>query len=136
MLCYHEYCPVIGVAGLKELIYTADSAKGEALSKVESHTPKIEAPGSVRKGEVFRVKVSVGPHPNTLEHSIRYIELYVEEEGRAFNPILIGRYELTPVYSEPVVEAYLKLQKSGRLIALEYCNIHGLWESHREVKVE
>lgn len=126
---------MIGVAGLKELIYTAESAKGEALSKVESHTPKIEAPDSVRKGEVFKVKVSVGPHPNTLEHSIRSIELYVEEGGRAFNPILIGRYELTPVYSEPIVEAHLKLQKSGKLIAIEYCNIHGLWENYKEIKV-
>lgn len=123
------------MARLKELIYTAESAKGEALSKVESHTPKIEAPDSVKKGEVFKVKVSVGPHPNTLEHSIRSIELYIEEEGRAFNPILIGRYEFTPVYSEPIVEVYLKLQKSGKLIAVEYCNLHGLWESYREIKV-
>ncbi len=130
------FCSVIGVAGLRELIYTVGSARGEALSKVESHTPRIEAPDVVKKGEVFRVKVSVGPHPNTLEHSIRYIELYFEEEGRAFNPVLIGRYELTPVYSEPVVEAYLKLQKSGKLIALEYCNLHGLWENYRDVRVE
>lgn len=121
---------------LKNLIYDPRSARGEAISKVESHTPRIEAPDVVRKNEVFKVKITVGPHPNTVEHSIRYIELYLEEEGRPFNPILLGRFELTPVYSEPTVETYVKLSKPGRLIALEYCNLHGLWENSKEVKVE
>ncbi|MEM4691029.1 MAG: class II SORL domain-containing protein, partial [Desulfurococcaceae archaeon] len=89
----------------------------------------------VKKNEVFKVKVSVGPHPNTIEHSIRWIELYFEEEGRSFNPILIARFDFTPIYSEPTVEVYIKLNKSGRLIALEYCNLHGLWEAYKEVKV-
>lgn len=120
---------------LKTLIYDPKTAKGEAVSKVESHTPKIEAPSEVKKNEVFKVKITVGPHPNTVEHSIRWIELYFEEEGRAFNPVLIGRYDFTPVYSEPVVETYVKLAKSGRLIALEYCNLHGLWEASKEIKV-
>jgi superoxide reductase len=121
--------------GLKELIYEPGSVKGEAVSKVESHTPRIEAPDKVKSGEVFKVKVSVGPHPNTVEHSIRWIELYFEEQGRPFNPILIGRYEFTPVYSEPVVEVSLKLSKPGRLIALEYCNLHGLWEFSKQIDV-
>ncbi|MGB9827417.1 class II SORL domain-containing protein [Thermosphaera chiliense] len=122
--------------GLKELIYEPGSVKGEAVSKVESHTPKIEAPNKVKAGEIFKVKVWVGPHPNTVEHSIRWIELYFEEQNRPFNPVLIGRYEFTPVYSEPVVEAYLKISKPGRLIAIEYCNLHGLWESSKEIGVE
>lgn len=122
--------------GLRDLIYTSQAAKGEAISKVETHTPRIEAPDEVKPGELFKVKVTVGPHPNTLEHSIRWIELYFEEEGRAFNPILVGRYELTPVYSEPTIEVYLKVSKPGRLIALEYCNLHGLWESYKEIKVK
>lgn len=124
------------MTGLKELIYTPSSAKGEAISKIESHTPKIEAPDKVKPGEPFKVKVWVGPHPNTVEHSIRWIELYFEEEGRAFNPVLIGRYEFTPVYSEPIVEVQIKISKPGRLIALEYCNLHGLWENSKEIKVE
>jgi len=123
------------VTGLKDLIYAPSTAKGEALSKAETHTPKIEAPDAVKPGEAFKVKLSVGPHPNTVEHSIRWIELYFEEEGRAFNPILIGRYEFTPVYSEPVVEVHLKIQKPGKLIAVEYCNLHGLWENYKEIKV-
>ncbi len=123
------------MVGLRELIYTPTTARGEAISKVESHTPRIEAPDTVKPGEVFRVRVSVGPHPNVVEHSIRWIELYFEEDGRAFNPVLLGRYDFTPVYSEPIVDVYIRIQKSGRLIAVGYCNLHGLWENYKEVKV-
>ncbi len=119
-----------------ELIYTPETASGEAISKVETHTPKIEAPDKVKAGEVFKVKVSIGPHPNKVEHSIRWLELYFAEEGRAFNPILLGRVFWTPGYAEPVVEFNIKLSKSGVLYAIAYCNLHGLWESRKEIKVE
>jgi len=29
----------------------------------------------------------------------------------------------------------MKVPKNGKLIALEYCNIHGLWENSADVKV-
>jgi superoxide reductase len=54
------------------------------------HTPKIEVPDKVKPGEAIRVKVTVGPHPNTMEHSIRWIQVYFVEEGRAFNPINVA----------------------------------------------
>jgi superoxide reductase len=40
-----------------------------------------------------------------------------------------------PAYSEPFAQATLKLSASGTLLAAAYCNIHGLWESAREIKV-
>ncbi|MEM4699737.1 MAG: class II SORL domain-containing protein [Candidatus Nezhaarchaeales archaeon] len=121
---------------LKSLIYDKKSAAGEALLKAEAHTPRIEAPDAVKSGEAFSVRVSVGPHPNTVEHHIKWIELYFEEEGRPFNPISLARFDLAPVYSEPAVEARVKLSKAGRLIAVGYCSLHGLWESSKEVRVE
>jgi superoxide reductase len=121
---------------LGDLIYTPETASGEEISKVESHTPKIEAPDNVRAGEPFKVRVKIGPHPNSVEHSIRWLELYFEEEGRAFNPILLGRVFWTPGYAEPEVEFIIKLKKSGTLYALAYCNLHGLWESRKEIRVE
>jgi len=121
---------------LGSLIYTPQRASGEAVSKVESHTPRIQAPDKVSKNTVFKVRVEVGPHPNTVEHSIRWVELYFKEEGRAFNPILLGRFVFEPVYAEPAVEVSLKLGKSGRLIAVAYCNLHGLWESSKDIEVE
>ncbi len=119
-----------------ELIYTPEAVSGEAVSKVESHTPKIEAPNTVKADEPFTVRINVGPHPNTVEHSIRKIEVYLYEEGRKFNPILVASIDLTPVYSEPKVELTLKIKKNSVIYALGYCNLHGVWESRKEIKVE
>lgn len=118
------------------MIYSQEKASGEAISKVETHTPKIEAPDSVKAGESFNVKISVGPHPNTVPHSIRYIEVFFYEEGRSFNPITLAKVHLTPEYADPNITLTLKLKKSGVLYAVEYCNLHGLWEARKEVKVE
>lgn len=117
------------------LIYTPERATGEAVSKIESHTPKIEAPDSVKADQPFEVKISVGPHPNTVEHSIRSIEVYFYEEGRAFNPILLANIALTPVYTQPTLKLTLTLKKSGTLYAVEYCNLHGLWEARKKITV-
>jgi len=35
------------------MIYAPESASGEAISKVESHTPKIEAPKTVKADQPF-----------------------------------------------------------------------------------
>ena len=124
------------MAKLGELIYTYDGAAGEALGKRESHTPKIECPDTVKAGEVFDLKVTVGPHPTTLEHSIRWVELYFYEEGKAFNPVLIGKYEFAPGLAEACAALRLKLPKRGALHALGYCNLHGLWEGRKDIAVE
>ena len=118
-----------------ELIYSFDNAAGEALGKREGHTPKVEAPAMVKADQVFDVKVTVGPHPNTVEHSIRWIALYLYEDGRAFNPVFLGKASLTPVVAQPDVTFRLKLQKGGVIHAVEYCNLHGLWAGKKEIKV-
>lgn len=118
-----------------KLIYTPEKASGEAVSKVESHTPKIDAPDTVKADQPFEVAIKVGPHPNKVEHSIRRIELYFYEEGRGFNPIFLASVNLTPIYTEPNIRLTLKLKKSGVIYAIEYCNLHGLWEGRKEIKV-
>jgi len=126
---------MVQVKNLGELIYTFDNAAGEALGKRESHTPKIEAPATVKPDQVFDVKVMVGPHPNTIEHSIRWIALYQNEDGRAFNPVFLGKASLTPVVAQPEVVFKIKLQKGGVIHAVEYCNLHGLWSGKKEIRV-
>jgi superoxide reductase len=118
-----------------ELVYTYDAAAGEALGKRESHTPKIEAPAQVKPDEQFSLKVNVGPHPNTVEHSIRWIMVMFEEEGRAFNPVFLGKVSLNPVTTQAEVTLSVKLQKGGVIQAIEYCNLHGLWSGRKEIKV-
>jgi superoxide reductase len=119
-----------------DLIYTPETAKGEAITKAESHTPKIEAPEKVKAGEPFEVSISVGPHPNKVDHSIRRIEVYFSEEGRNFNPILLASVDLAPEYAEPKLRLTLNLKRSGTLYVLGYCNLHGLWEARKEIKIE
>lgn len=118
------------------LIYTPERATGEAIAKVESHTPRIEAPDKVEAGKPFEMRITVGPHPNKVEHSIRTIWIYFYEEGRPFNPVHIMTINLEPVYSEPELTVKIKVPKSGTLYVLEYCNLHGIWEARKEIKVE
>jgi len=121
----------------------------EADWKKEKHVPVIECPDEVKADEVFEVKVGVGEeigHPNTTEHHIRWISLYFHPEG-ASSPYDVGHYEFNahgesvagpnqgPVYTHHAVSASLKINKSGTLHALAYCNIHGLWESSKEISV-
>ncbi|MET1160062.1 MAG: class II SORL domain-containing protein [Thermoprotei archaeon] len=124
------------MAKLHELIYSPERASGEAVSKIEAHTPKIEAPDKVKADEPFEIRVWVGPHPNTVEHSIRWIEVYFEEDGRSFNPYLLARFMPEPGITEPDLRIRVRLKKSGTIHAIEYCNLHGLWENSKRIEVE
>ena len=118
------------------LIYTYDGAAGEALGKREGHTPKIEVPAKVKPDEVFELKITVGPHPNMIEHSIRWVMVSIEEEGRPFNPVLLGKASFTPVTTQPEIVMKVKLQKGGIIHAVGYCNLHGFWSGKKEIKVQ
>src|SRR5205823_5514597 len=51
----------------------------------EKHTPKIEAPDTVKRGQWFEVTVTVGAgsaHPSLAEHFVRYIALYKDSAER------------------------------------------------------
>jgi len=117
--------------------------------KAEKHVPVIECPDKVKAGESFSVKVSVGKeitHPNTTEHHIRWISVYFHAEGDKF-PYQVGHFEFSahgesaagpnqgPVYTNHEVTASLKITQPGTLYAAALCNIHGLWQSSREIEL-
>ena len=55
----------------------------------EKHAPAIEAPDRVSPGERFRVRVVVGrevPHPNTVEHHIKWIRVFARGDGLRSTP--------------------------------------------------
>ena len=131
------------MAELSERIQRADWKK-------EKHVPVIEAPTTAKAGDLVEVKVSLGKeiaHPNTTEHHIGWITLYFHPEGDKFTH-QVGHFEFSahgeavagpnqgPVYTHHGVTAWVKLTKSGTLHALALCNIHGLWESSQEIKIE
>ncbi len=117
--------------------------------KAEKHVPVIESPDSVAADKMFMVSASIGkeiPHPNTTEHHIRWIDVYFQPEGDKFL-YQVGHFEFTahgeavkganqgPVYAGPDVQFAMKVNAPGTLIAVSLCNIHGLWESSKEVKL-
>jgi len=115
--------------------------------KKEKHVPVIECPDKVKADEVFEVKVGLGKeiaHPNTTEHHISWITLYFHPEGEKFTH-QVGHFEFSahgesttgpnegPVHTHHTVTTSLKINKPGTLHALALCNIHGLWESSKEI---
>ncbi len=128
---------------MKELYQSADF-------KSEKHVPVIDAEDSFKKGEALQVNINVGkeiPHPNTTEHHIVWVEAYFLPKGEKF-PYQIGRFEFashggssqgpntSTIYTQPTVTLVLKSEKSGTILASSYCNIHGLWESTKDITVE
>jgi superoxide reductase len=126
---------------------------GERIQKAdwkkEKHVPVIECPDQVKADEFFEVKVSLGKeiaHPNTTEHHIRWISLYFHPEGEKFT-YDVGHFEFnahgesvqgpntSSIYTHHEVVMSFKTSKPGTIHALAYCNIHGLWESSKEIKV-
>ncbi|MFO7941441.1 MAG: class II SORL domain-containing protein [Bacillota bacterium] len=131
---------MIGLS-LSELIQDADWKK-------EKHVPVIELPTAVSSGEPVMVEVSVGreiPHPNTPEHFIGWIKLFFHPEGAKF-PVEVGDYHFSvhgngegaegSPKAEPFIRAKVSFDTPGKLMALSYCNIHGLWQGEAEVSVE
>jgi len=130
------------MASLGELYQTADW-------KTEKHVPVIECADRVKAGEYFPVKVSLGKeiaHPNTTEHHIRWIAVYFQAEGEKF-PAQVGQFEFTahgeaaagpnqgPVYTHHEVSLSMKTDKPGVIYAGAFCNLHGLWQAQKAVKV-
>jgi len=128
---------------LKELLQSADW-------KTEKHVPVIESPEKAKKGEFFKITLSVGrqiAHPNTTEHHIRWIEVYFLADGEKF-PYEIGRFDFSShgestlgpntstIFTHPEVTVNFKTEKNGTIMATSYCNIHGLWKNSKELKVE
>lgn len=118
--------------------------------KSEKHVPVIECPDEVTADEMFDVTVTLGKevaHPNTTEHHIRWIQLYFKPEDDKFT-YQVGNFEFTahgeslegadkgPVYTNHSAAGSLKINKSGTLLAAALCNIHGLWENSKAIKVK
>ncbi len=125
---------------IADLVKTADW-------KIEKHIPVIDCVDSVEADEVFEVKVVIGKevaHPNTTEHHISWISLYFQQDGDKI-PYQVGHYEFTAhgasvrganmgvVYTHHAVSTWIKINKPGTLFAVSLCNIHGLWQSSKEI---
>jgi superoxide reductase len=131
------------MAKVADLVQTADW-------KSEKHVPVIDCPESVSADEMYDVTISLGKevaHPNTTEHHIRWIQLFFKPEGGTF-AYQVGNFEFTahgesvdgpytgPVYTNHSLVIAMKTTKPGELVAVSLCNIHGLWEYTKALRLK
>jgi superoxide reductase len=107
--------------------------------KNEKHVPELEYK---ELGEnTYEVVAEVGKeiaHPNTFEHHIAWVKVFFIAEGSKL-PVEIASYQAaahgeSEIFTAPKAVATFKTEKKGTLLALSYCNIHGLWENSLELK--
>ena len=67
------------------------------------------------------VKMGQVQHPMIIEHHIMHIDFYIDNK-------FISRVMLTPEKLNPAATVHMKLG-SGKLTAIELCNLHGAWIS-------
>lgn len=104
-------------AGGGELVCCGQPMKlqnaGTTDGATEKHVPVIE---KIEGG--YRVKVGSVAHPMLEAHYIEWIELVCTECGK-----VMRKYLKPGDAPEAVFET-----KAEKVIAREYCNLHGLWE--------
>jgi superoxide reductase len=131
-----KYFPVKVDSTLFENINRAkDPANKVGLEK--SHSPVITAPASVEAGKPFTVEVAVGENLHTMgqAHWIEFIDLRLGNQP-------IARADFQPVgYLTPKVTFNVIIPKEAvpdgkaTLVAIQNCNLHGLWESSANITV-
>jgi superoxide reductase len=95
----------------------------------QKHAPVIRVPEHIEAGKPFAVEVVVGAvlHPMSEGHYIHQVELFAANEPA-------GRVEFARTRNQPQVIFQVLLDRPETLVAREYCNLHGLWESRRTVE--
>ncbi|MTI67683.1 MAG: superoxide reductase [Firmicutes bacterium] len=121
---------------IKEYLQTGDF-------KGEKHVPIIHIDDEIKADEMVELKVSIGDeiaHPNTVEHHISWIKVFfIPDEGKF--PIELGTFNFTAhgegnIFNKPSVSTNFKTTKPGSIHVISYCNLHGLWENSKEIKIK
>lgn len=97
----------------------------------KKHTPVISAPDTGETGQPLSVSVEVGKllaHPNEIGHHIEWLDLYEDK-------LFLARVDFSGGRVSPKTTLELKLKKGGLLRAFASCNLHGVWEGQKEVKI-
>jgi len=91
------------------------------------HIPQISIGQETQKGEK-EVKINIGEadHPMEDDHNIEWLEL--KKNGKK-----IGRVEFSDQDRKAKAIFSTELKDGDKLVANNYCNLHGLW--YEEIKV-
>jgi superoxide reductase len=105
----------------------AEFIKAPATEGKEKHIPDL-AVEDIEIGTV--VKIQVGKevlHPTTKEHHIEWVQLFGEAQDGKFVQIAtlnFGKGSALPHGAVVINKADYKA-----LVAISYCNLHGVWEN-------
>jgi superoxide reductase len=118
-----EFCPVCH-SPKDKFAENAEAIKPAEKEGKEKHVPVV----AVTKGcglipgacQDVHIKVGSIPHPMTAEHSIQWIDVYL-------NKIYVARYMLTPASLQAAVSVHFKTDQQGTVTVIEHCNLHGTW---------
>ncbi len=136
---------VIGAASIVALHGISNSAFAQAdlFSKInrakntkdmslleKKHSPVIKVPEKIKAGEPFDVEIEIGgvSHPMERGHYIGWLQLFADEI-----PIVTVAFQ--PAVSRPKAMLTIALEESATLRVLESCNLHGVWESTRNISL-
>lgn len=117
-----------------EFLNLINNNQSEGFKK---HIPIIEIMKNHTLSTENIIKVEVGKeikHPNLLEHSIRWISLYVTTKDNKI--IYIGKQEFEPSICNPIAKYQLNsefLNDIRMITAISYCNLHGLWKFNLKI---
>jgi superoxide reductase len=109
---------------------------GEEKGLEIPHSPVIKAPDTVKAGEVFPVEVEIGrvPHPMGPTHWIEHLQLNIGNEP-AGNVIFRSHGYVKAAAKFNVLLGNELKGKTVSLIVQIKCNLHGIWESHANIKI-
>lgn len=128
-----DRCPVCG-APKQDFKLTEGAIKKPAdpknLNDLEKkHIPaiKIQRQCGLAGPDCIDAHIKIGEvlHVSEARHYIMYIDLYHD-----YN--FIARFHPVPEKLNPVLGVHLKVS-SGKLLALENCNLHGRWTAESEI---
>ena len=111
----------------------ADYIKTQETEGKEKHVPSIDV--KEYSSNELTVTIQVGKevmHPSTNEHHIKYIQLFGETNDNKF--VHISTINLGEENTLPRAKVNIKKGTFKNIIALSFCNIHGVWENNLEVK--
>ena len=110
--------------------------------KNEKHVPAITVQDSAKAGELIKLNVRVGkeiPHPNTVEHHIRWIQVYYTPDDGKFTydlgRAIFNSHGEGPIVTDSNADFHFMAKASGTINAVSLCNLHGLWESSKKITV-
>ncbi len=106
----------------------SDMIHKPAEEEKEKHTPDILIV------DEKTVKLMCGKeilHPSTDKHYIAWLKLYgIDKDDKLHE---LGTHYPTPVLSDPVAYFTVDVNNYKAFHAIEFCNIHGLWENEKKM---